>query len=69
MTDIQFEKLSNKLYKILAVLIVQGIDNRDDKIYTLKKMGFNSEEISPIMNIVNVRDTEGWKRDLKKSNK
>ncbi len=58
----QFEILKEKLDKIIALLSIQSIHNKDDKIYTLKKLGLSSYEIGPIVNIKNVRDTRGWKR-------
>jgi len=58
----QFDTLCKKLDKIMALLAVQSILDKDDKIYALKGMGFTSDEISPLINIKNVRDTKGWKR-------
>lgn len=58
----QFEILCKKLDKLAALLVVQNIEDKDDKIYALKKLGLTSDEISPLVNIKNVRDTKGWKR-------
>ena len=62
MNDKQFEELDKKIDKIVALLTIQNISGKDDKIYTLKKLGYTSDEISPLVNIKNVRDTKGWKR-------
>ncbi|MEK6925588.1 MAG: hypothetical protein AABW71_05120 [Nanoarchaeota archaeon] len=58
----QFEIICNKLDKIATVLATQSIEDKDDKIYHLKKAGLTSDEISPLIGIKNVRDTRGWKR-------
>lgn len=58
----QFEIICKKLDKMTALLVVQNIQAKDDKIYALKKLGLTSDEISPLVNIKNVRDTKGWKR-------
>ena len=62
MNDKQFEIMCKKLDKIMAVLVVQAIENKDDKIYALKKMGLSSYEISPLVGVGNVRDTKGWRK-------
>jgi len=56
------KSIDGKLSKIIALLTAQSIQDKDDKIYALKKLGLTSDEISPIVNIKNVRDTKGWKR-------
>lgn len=58
----QFETICKKLDKIAALIVVQSIEKKDDKIYALKKMGLTSDEISPLVSIKNVRETKGWKR-------
>jgi hypothetical protein len=62
MNDKQFEEISKKLDKIFAIIAVQSIDNKDDKINTLKRLGFSSDEINPIVGVKNCRQMEGWKR-------
>lgn len=62
MDDKQFKILNEKLDKIIALLTVQNVQNKNDKIYVLKKLGLTSDEISPLVGIKNVRDTSGWKR-------
>ncbi|MCK4553201.1 hypothetical protein KAT80_03280 [Candidatus Pacearchaeota archaeon] len=62
MDKTQFETICKKLDKIFAIIGVQNIKDQEDKIYSLKRLGFTSDEISPIVNIKNVRDTKGWKR-------
>jgi len=42
--------------------VQQNVDNNDDKVYLLKKHGFNSTEIGSIIGVKNVRQMEGWKR-------
>ena len=58
----QFKIICEKLDKIAVLLAVQSIQDKDDKIYALKKMGLTSDEISPLVGIKNVRDAKGWKR-------
>jgi len=60
--DKKLEELSKKMDKIIALLAIQSIQNKDDKIYTLKRMGLSSQDISPLVGIKNVRDTRGWKK-------
>lgn len=62
MDDKQFKIVCQKLDKITAIIAVQNVENKDDKIYLLKIMGFTSDEISPLVKIKNVRDTKGWKQ-------
>lgn len=62
MDEKQFKTICEKLDKIMGMIATQTIPDKNDKITVLKKMGFNSDEISPIVGIKNVRDTEGWKR-------
>ncbi|MBS3104192.1 hypothetical protein J4222_04475 [Candidatus Woesearchaeota archaeon] len=62
MNDKQFEIICKKLDKIISVVAIQSIGNKDEKIYLLKLAGLTSDEISPIVGIKNVRDTKGWKR-------
>lgn len=62
MNEETLKSIDKKLDKIIALLTVQNIQNKDDKIYSLKKFGLTSDEISPMVNIKNVRDTKGWKK-------
>ena len=62
MDNDQFGILCKKMDRIFAIISVQNMDDKDDKIFTLKKLGFTSDEISPIVKIKNVRDTKGWKK-------
>ena len=62
MDKTQFETICKKLDNIFAINVVKDMGDKDDKIYSLKKLGFASSEISPIVGIKNVRDTGGWKR-------
>jgi len=59
----QFDIICKKLDKIAALLVVQSIEDKNDKIYQLKKMGLTSDEIGPLVGVKNVRDTKGWKRE------
>ena len=56
------QEISNKLDKISVALIIQNVKNKDKKIEILKKAGFSSVEIAPLVNLTNsgVRDTKGW---------
>ena len=60
----QFEILSKKLDKMAALLTVQGIENKDEKIYALKKMGLPSNEVAPLVGMTDngVRSSRGWKK-------
>jgi len=62
MDDNQFKEICKKLDKIFGIIAIQNVDNNDDKVYLLKKLGFSSTEISPIIGVKNVRQMEGWKR-------
>lgn len=62
MNDEQFDEICKKLDKIFAIIAVQSIENKDDKIYTLKNLGFSGEDINPIVGVKNCRQMEGWKR-------
>ena len=64
MKDKQFETICKKLNKIYAVIAIKDIENKDDKIYTLKKLGLTSAEIAPLVGITEsgIRDNKGWKR-------
>jgi len=62
MEDKQFKEISKKLDLVIALLAVQNAEDKDDKIYIMKKAGLTSEEISPYIGIKNVRETKGWKR-------
>ena len=64
MNEKQFGIICKKLDKIAALLTIQNINDKDGKIYALKKMGFTSVEVAPIIGITEsgVRDTKGWKR-------
>ena len=58
----QFETICKKLDKLTALLIIQNIENKQDKIYSLRKLGLTSEEVGELVGIKKIRDTEGWKR-------
>jgi hypothetical protein len=62
MDEKQFKIICEKLNKITALLSIQNIEDINDKIYSLKKMGFSSEEIAPLVCVKNPRQMEGWKR-------
>jgi len=65
MDEKQFKIIREKLDKIIALLIIQNIQSKEDKIYTLKKLGFSSSEIAPIFGMAErgVRGNKGWKRE------
>ena len=58
----QFKIICNKLDKITALLVIQSIEDKNDKIYSLKKLGLSSEEIGNIVCVKNPRQMNGWKR-------
>ncbi|MCK4590073.1 MAG: hypothetical protein KAT77_06525 [Nanoarchaeota archaeon] len=62
MNDKQFNDICKKLDRIFAIIAVQNIDNKDDKIFTLKHLGFGFKEIGPLIGMKDVRKTEGWNR-------
>lgn len=62
MNEKQFEILCKKLDKITALLMIQKIENKQDQIHSLRKLGLTSEEVGEIVGIKKIRDKEGWKR-------
>lgn len=62
MDDKHFAEICNKLDRIFGIIAVQGIDDVNDKIYSLKSLGFSSKDINPLVGVKNVRQMEGWKR-------
>ncbi|MBI2105619.1 hypothetical protein HYT56_02145 [Candidatus Woesearchaeota archaeon] len=60
----QFETICKKLDKISIAIAVQSIENKDDKIYALKKAGMTSSEVAMLVGMTEsgVRDNKGWKR-------
>ena len=64
MKEEQFKEICDKLDKITALLAIQNIESKNDKIYVLKKLGLKSYEIAPLIGLTEsgVRDTKGWKR-------
>lgn len=62
MDEKQFEAICKKLDKVVALLTIQSIADKDEKIYVLKRLGLTSDDISPLVGIKNVRDTKGWKK-------
>ena len=64
MSEKQFEIICKKLDKIFAITAIQSIGNKDDRVYALKKLGFTSAEIAPLVGMTEsgIRDNRGWKR-------
>ena len=60
----QFETICKKLDKITALLTIQTIEDKDDKIYALKKLNFSSSEIAELVGMTDngIRSSKGWKR-------
>ncbi len=60
----QFEIICKKLDKISVAIAIQNIDDKDDKIYALKKAGMTSLEVAMLVGMTEsgVRYTKGWKR-------
>ena len=58
----QFETICKKLDKITALLTVQNVEDNNDKIAILKKLGLSSEEVGELVGVKNPRQTAGWKR-------
>lgn len=58
----QFESIIERLDRIYAILIIQSLENRDDKIYMLKQLGFGYRDIGPMVGMKDVSKTDGWKR-------
>ena len=47
----------------MGVLAIQSIEDQDDKIHTLKGLGFKESEIKLFVLITGrIRDREDWKR-------
>ena len=62
MDNKQFEAICKKLDKIAALLTIQNVEDKNDKIVVLKKMGLSSEEEGELLGVKNPRQMEGWKR-------
>ena len=64
MNDKQFEAICKKLDKITALLTIQNIGDKDDKIYALKKLNFSSSEVAVLVGMTDngIRSSKGWKR-------
>lgn len=58
----QFEIICKKLDKVIGLLVIQNIQDKNDKIYALKKLGLSSEEVGELVCVKNPRQMEGWKR-------
>ncbi len=58
----QLEDISTKLDKIIGLLTIQNTEDKNDKVYLLKKQGWSSRNIGFLLGIQNVRQMEGWKR-------
>jgi len=60
----QFETICKKLDKITALLTIQNIGDKDDKIYALKKLNFSSSEVAVLVGMTDngIRSSKGWKR-------
>lgn len=62
MNDKQFKEICRRLDRILAVLTIQHLEDKNGKIYALKKLGLASEDIGILLGVKNPRQMEGWKR-------
>jgi len=64
MDDKQFEIICEKLDKIATVVVLQNIEDKNQKISLLKKSGMTSAEIAALLGMTEsgIRDTKGWKR-------
>lgn len=64
MSEELLKSIDKKLDKITALLMIQNIENKNDKIYSLKKLGLSSVEVAELIGMTDngVRSTEGWKR-------
>lgn len=58
----QFEVICGKLDKIAALITIQNVEDKDDKVYALKKLGITSEDVAILVGVKNPRQMEGWKR-------
>ena len=45
------QEISDKLDRLMGILAIQNTEDPDEKIYTLKKLGFKSEEITSFVNV------------------
>ena len=64
MDKTQFEIICKKIDKLTALLTIQNIEDKDDRIYTLKKLGFSSSEVASLVGMTDngIRSAKGWKR-------
>lgn len=60
----QFETICRKLDKITALLMIKNIEEKNDKINSLKKLGLSSVEVAELVGMTDngIRSSEGWKR-------
>ena len=57
------EEISEKIDKLIAISVIQGIVDQNDKIYALKEFGFKEADVKLLVIIKGrIRDSEGWKR-------
>lgn len=62
MDESKYKTICKKLDTLIALISIQNVEGKEDKIYLMKKLGMTSEEIGSYLGIKNVRVTEGWKR-------
>jgi len=64
MNDELLKSIDNKLNKIIALLTVQNLQDKDDKIYALKSLDLSSSEVAILVGMTDngVRSTKGWRR-------
>lgn len=63
MDEKQFKVLNEKLNRIIALLTVQNIQDKDNEIHILKNLGLSSSEVALLVGMTDngVRSSKGWK--------
>ncbi len=64
MNEEQFDIICMKLDKLIALMSVQNIKDKDKKIYLLKKAGLTSKEIGELIGLAesSIRLSKGWRK-------
>jgi len=58
------KSIEKKLDKIIVLLTIQSVQDKDDKIYSLKNLGLSSSEVAILVGMTDngIRSSKGWKR-------
>lgn len=64
MSEDLLKNIDKKMNKIVALLTIQNIQDKEDKIYALKNIGLTSLEVGNMLGLSEstIRGSKGWKR-------